>query len=112
MQKRIVLVLAILFIASIAVFAQDASTTTSDDLFAGVDGTELSEEQTVIVLGGYEAFELDPYEIAGPYLINTAEGGKITVYIRIKEVKVVNINGVAHTIVKYDVITPAGSGRQ
>lgn len=48
MQKRIVLVLAILFIASISVFAQDATT---DDLFGGVDGTALSKDQMIAVVG-------------------------------------------------------------
>ena len=52
MQKRIVLVLAILFIASVAMFAQDgATTTTSDDLFAGVDGSALTAEEMVKVKG-------------------------------------------------------------
>ena len=52
MQKRIVLVLAILFIASVAMFAQDgATTTTSDDLFAGVDGSALTTEEMNTVIG-------------------------------------------------------------
>lgn len=51
MQKRIVLVLAILLIAGLAAFAQHAAATTSDDLFAGVDGSALSAEEMKAVEG-------------------------------------------------------------
>ncbi len=51
-MKKFIVILGILLACGAFAVAQDASVTSTDDLFAEVDGVALTDEEEVVVDGG------------------------------------------------------------